>query len=147
MAKLTAENLWFSDRAATPSDYKIKDGSTVSAPFPLRLIDQRGSGDMVGIKETAGLETGNTVTFTLLVDQTELDELWAIKGTIIGEGATADWGVVDLSGGSRTDVLVAVWAFDMDVAGNVGDNVEVNVTLRCQGLPVTPNLAHLNTAA
>lgn len=146
MAKLIADNWWLSDLAAsTPTDYKIQDGSNVSMPWPVRYADQRGSGDMAAQDKPTGLETDNEVSVTLLVDQTEFDELWALHGTKVG--TSAPWGIVDTTGGTRTTICSGEFLLVINPRATVGDNVTIDVTLRCQGMPTVPDLDHLDTSA
>lgn len=138
MAKLTAENWWFLLAAAS---YKIKDGSAVSLPLPVRWVDQRGSGDMGSSDTPTGLESDAPVTFTLLVDSSEKTALMTAKGT------TASCTIVDKSGAVDVNQFVCSCLIETEYSGTVGDNVELSMTLHPQALPTTPDLSHLDTSA
>jgi hypothetical protein len=138
MSKLTAENWW---AEIDGDEYKVKDGGAVATPFPVRWVNQRGSGDMGSEEVATGLQSGQAITFPLLVDASELAALNALKGT------KPVLRLIDKTGGATTERVDCDVAYDHSVTATIGDNVELAVSAIPQGLPRTPDLSHLDTSA
>lgn len=136
MAKLTGEN-WVAELDG--DEYCIPDGGEINLNLPPRIIDQRGSCSFGANDAVSGLASDAAVTCPILVDATELAAIRALKGTSI-TGA-----IVDKSGSSDTDQFRGTVICDHEETGTIGDNVQLNITMKLQALPTTPDLSALDT--